>query len=236
MPDSQDVLIIVPAFNESRSIQKLVLEIRAAHPSYRVLVINDGSADHTAAEAQKAGAKVVNLPYNLGIGGAIQSGFKVAHSENYDVAIQLDGDGQHDPKYLPNILEPVTAGKLDLCIGSRFLADRDGFQSTAARRMGIRFFSYLLRLLTGVSISDPTSGFRAYGRKAIRLFAEQYPVDFPEPEAVMIAKRHGLEIGEVPVKMRKRFGGISSIRYFKTVYYMLKVTLAILIDLFKKRG
>lgn len=236
MHNTARVLIIVPAFNEARSIHKLVREVQTEHPHYTILVINDGSADHTAAEAQKAGARVVNLPYNLGIGGAIQSGFKVALAENYDVAIQLDGDGQHDPKYLPNILEPVLNGKLDLCIGSRFLADREGFQSTAARRLGIRFFSHLLRLLTGVSISDPTSGFRAYGRKVIRIFAEQYPVDFPEPEAVMIAKRHGLAIGEVPVKMRKRLGGISSIRYLKTVYYMLKVTLAILIDQFKKRG
>jgi len=235
MISPKKVLIIIPAFNEERTIRRLVQEIKKIYPDFTVLVINDGSTDHTAEEALEVGAFLIDLPYNLGIGGAIQTGFKVAFEENFDIAVQIDGDGQHDPRYLPCILEPVASGKVDLCIGSRFLNEHSGFKSTFSRRIGIRFFSSLLGLLTGVPITDPTSGFRAYGKKIIPIFAQFYPVDFPEPEAVMTAKRYNAKISEVPVNMRKRLGGISSIRYLKTIYYMLKVTMAILIDMLKKK-
>jgi len=229
------VLIIVPALNESRAIGKLIEEIRAIHPSFVPLVIDDGSRDNTSEEAAKAGARVVSLPYNLGIGGAVQTGYKIAAREGYDATVQIDGDAQHDPRYLEKILEPVLDGRLDMCIGSRFLTMDTGFKSTFTRRIGIRFFSLLLKLLTGVPLTDPTSGFRATGKKLIPHFAAYYPVDFPEPEAIQMAKRLGARIGEVPVKMRKRLGGISSIRFAKTLYYMIKVTLAILIDTMKRK-
>jgi glycosyltransferase involved in cell wall biosynthesis len=235
MTDSKKVLIIVPALNESRVIGRLIKEIKSHCPQGTIVVINDGSQDDTAPEAEMAGAQVVSLPYNLGIGGAVQTGFKIAAEGDYDAAVQIDGDAQHDPQYLHRVLEPVLTGKLDLCIGSRFLAEGPGFKSTFTRRLGIRFFARLLSGLTRVPLTDPTSGFRATGKKLIHEFAQYYPVDFPEPEAIQTAKRLGAAVGEVPVKMRKRLGGISSIRFLKTFYYMVKVTLAILIDTLKKR-
>ena len=202
---------------------------------YRVLVINDGSQDQPAREAEAAGAIAVDHPYNLGIGGAVQTGFKIARVENCDAVVQIDGDAQHNPIYLKNVLAPILAGELDLCIGSRFLKGDSEFRSTFIRRIGIRFFTVFLGILTGIHVTDPTSGFRATSKKLIAQFASYYPVDFPEPEAVHIAKRYGARIGEIPVNMRKRLGGASSIRYLKTVYYMIKVTLAILIDTLKKK-
>lgn len=229
------ILIITPAFNETGSIQKLVEEIRSAVPQADLLVVNDGSGDDTEEKAREAGALVASLPYNLGIGGAVQTGYQIAAEGNYDVAVQIDGDGQHDPVHTAQLIQPVLEGTLDLCIGSRFMDNTSGtFRSTWARRFGIRFFCRLLGLLTGLHLTDPTSGFRAAGKKLIRSFADYYPVDFPEPEAVKIAQRQGARIGEIPVRMRERQGGRSSIRYFATLYYMAKVTLAILIDTLKK--
>lgn len=225
------VLIIIPAFNEADSIRPVVQRIKKMHPEVSVLVVNDGSTDETSREAYEAGARVVTLPYNLGIGGAVQTGYKVAFKEGYDIAVQIDGDGQHDPVYLDALLKPVRAGELDMCIGSRFLDENDaGFKSTFMRRIGIQMFVKLLDYLIQVKLTDPTSGFRAINRKLIERFAESYPIDFPEPEAIKHAQRYGAKIGEVPVKMKDRQGGQSSIRYFKTAYYMIKVTLAILID------
>lgn len=238
MPASR-VLIIVPAYNEEHALPRFISELKTVSlPGIQldILVINDGSTDKTAEKAEAAGARVLTLPLNLGIGGAMQTGFRAARELNYDIAVQMDGDGQHPAAGLASLLEPVLSGQLDLAIGSRFLRDRSGFKSTFLRRIGIHFFSSLLHGLTGLPVTDPTSGFRAAGRKVINCFADYYPVDFPEPEAIMIARRHGARIGEVPVAMRARLGGITSIRYFKTVYYMLKVTLAILIDLLKKKG
>lgn len=231
------ILIIIPAFNEGSSIGRLLTEIASVFPQADRLVINDGSRDNTEEEALKTGSRVATLPCNLGIGGAVQTGYQIAFEQHYDIAVQLDGDGQHDPAYLQAILEPVINGKLDFCIGSRFLDKNEtSFRSTPARRLGILFFCGLLGTLTGLPLTDPTSGFRAVGRKLIEKFAAYYPVDFPEPEAIQIAKRHGAKIGEVPVCMRERQGGRSSIRYFKTLFYMAKVTLAILIDTLKKNN
>lgn len=234
MQSTSDILIIIPAFNEAKTLRRLVAEVRKCSPQSDILIINDGSSDQTKQEAIQSGAFLVNLPFNLGIGGAVQTGLKFAERYDYKIAIQLDGDGQHDPRYVNQLTEPVVSGKADLVIGSRFLGHPEGFQSTAARRLGIRFFSKLLRALTGFSISDPTSGFRAFNQKAIFAFAHDYPVDFPEPESIILAKLHRLNVLEIPVKMRKRLGGISSIRSFKTFYYMIKVTLAILIDALRK--
>lgn len=229
------ILIIIPAYNEEKAIHGLIAEIRSAAPFADILVINDHSQDQTEAQALNAGADVITLPFNLGIGGAVQTGYKTAAELNYDIAIQLDGDGQHDPRYLAELIRPITENKLDLCIGSRFLLHDSSFKSTAIRRIGIAFFRKLLGLMTGLDLTDPTSGFRACNRKLICQFAEYYPIDFPEPEAIKMARRLNARVGEVAVQMRERQGGQSSIRYFATLYYMLKVTLAILIDALKKK-
>ncbi len=228
------ILIIIPAFNEEDSIRHVVESIRSLHPEMVIVVVNDGSSDGTLKEARAAGARVVSLPYNLGIGGSVQTGFKVAQREGFDIAVQIDGDAQHDPAYLKALLAPVIAGELDMCIGSRFLSN-SAFKSTSLRRAGISLFSKLLEALIHVKLTDPTSGFRAINQKLIKEFSQSYPIDFPEPEAIKRAQRFGAKIGEVPVNMKKRLGGQSSIRYFATVYYMLKVTLAILIDTLRKK-
>lgn len=228
------VLIVVPAFNEGAVIARLVKEIKSLYPHYHMLIVDDGSSDKTTQEAEAAGATVIHHPYNLGIGGAVQTGFKIAKEDNYDAVIQVDGDAQHDPKYIQTVLKPVLENELDLAIGSRFLKSESDFRSTFLRRIGIRFFALLLGTITGIHVTDPTSGYRATSKKLIPRFAAYYPIDFPEPEAIQIAKRYGARIGEIPVSMRERTGGISSIRYLKTFYYMVKVTLAILIDTLKK--
>jgi len=233
--ESKKVLVIVPAYNESALIASLIEEVRSFQPDMAILVIDDGSSDQTAKKAKEAGAWVVRHPYNLGIGGAVQTGFKFAEREGFDVVVQIDGDAQHDPRYIQAIIDPVLAGKYDLCIGSRFLVTSESFKSTFIRRIGIRFFARLLSWLTGVPVTDPTSGFRATNRRLIKRFAKHYPVDFPEPETIKIAKRFGATVGEVPARMRQRLKGHSSIRYFGTIYYMIKVTLAILIDTLRQR-
>lgn len=227
-------LIIVPAYNERDSIGGLIDEIRAKCPFADIAVINDQSTDDTESEALKHHAPVATLPYNLGIGGAVQTGYQIALHGGYDVAVQVDGDGQHDPSFIPALIQPILDNQCDFVIGSRFLPGSAGFQSTLARRTGIRFFTRLLGALTGQYVSDPTSGFRAAGLKLIALFADYYPADFPEPEALKMACRYKMRIREIPVTMRERQAGQSSIRYLKTFYYMLKVTLAILLDTFKQ--
>ena len=229
------ILAIVPAYNEAGNIGSVVQQIRSLSIPVDVLVVNDGSRDSTAQEASAQGASVVSLPFNLGIGGAVQTGFQFAFDGGYDIAVQIDGDGQHDAADLPKLLAPITAGHADMVVGSRFMENSDGFKSSFSRRLGIQFFVHLIGALTGASISDPTSGFRAYNQKMIRLFAEQYPHDFPEPEAIMLARLFEAKIEEVPVEMRKRSAGLSSIRYMKTLYYMVKVTFAILLNKIKKK-
>ncbi len=235
MPPAKKVLVIVPAFNEERSIQYVVKRVKSLYPDFKVLVINDGSTDRTAEEALKAGASVINLPYNLGIGGTVQTGFKIADKEGYDIAVQIDGDAQHDPAYLKHVIAPVIADEADMCIGSRFLSRKSAFRSTFMRRIGIVMFSKLLRVLTHLKLTDPTSGFRAFNKRLIRVFAENYPIDFPEPEVIQIAQRHRAKIVEVPVNMRKRLDGKSSINYLSALYYMIKVTLAILIGTLRRK-
>lgn len=225
--DGPKILAIVPAYNESGNIGRTVRQIRQ-QGNVDILVINDGSLDDTAQEALEAGALVLSLPFNLGIGAAVQTGFQYARTHGYEAAVQIDGDGQHDPAYLEKILNPILKDEAEMVIGSRFL-EKAGFQSSFSRRVGINFFVHLINTLTGVRINDPTSGFRAFNRNTIALFADYYPQDFPEPEAIVVAHQAGARILELPVKMRAREQGSSSIRYFKTLYYMAKVTLAILL-------
>ena len=230
------VLIIIPAFNEQGNIGKTVRSVFALGMPLSIVVINDGSLDSTAREAFDAGAQVISLPFNLGIGGAVQTGFQFAFHNDFDFAIQVDGDGQHDAVFLKNLLEPLLEDRADLVIGSRFLTDdEDGFKSSFTRRVGIHFFSHLISFLTGCKTTDPTSGFRACNRFLIKAFARSYPHDFPEPEAIVLAKRLNARILEIPVVMKKRGAGKSSIRFTKSVYYMVKVTFAIMLDMIKQK-
>ncbi len=222
------VLAIIPAYNEAKNLPRLVARLRAAVPACDLCVVDDGSSDDTSAIAAGLNVTVLRLPTNLGIGGAVQTGYLWAERRGYDVAIQVDGDGQHNPAFIPTLLKPIEEGRADLVVGSRFLESK-GFQSTQFRRIGIRYLSWFLRLRCGVKISDPTSGFRAAGKRAIALFARTYPVDYPEPEAIALVKRSGLMVGEVPVTMEERQHGTSSITLGKTLYYLIKVSLALLL-------
>ncbi len=230
---SVNILIIVPAFNESGNVSRTIADIKKQSLPLDILVIDDGSTDTTAEEASAAGVKVVSLPFNLGIGGAVQTGFKYALQHKYDIAIQMDGDGQHDANYLTKILNPLLENKADMVIGSRFIEDNGGFKSSFTRRLGIGFFVQLINTLTGLNITDPTSGFRAHNRRMIAIFARNYPCDFPEPEAIVMAKRLGANIFETSVIMRKREDGQSSIRQLKSLYYMVKVTFAICLHMMR---
>lgn len=222
------VALIVPAYNEARNLPRLAEAVRAHAPGFDVCVVDDGSTDDTAAVATSLGWTVLRLPVNLGIGGAVQAGYLWALARGHDVAVQIDGDGQHDPAYLPALLAPLEAGTADVVIGSRFLAE-GGFRSTRLRRAGIRYLSWFLRLRCGARITDTTSGFRAAGRRAIELFARYYPSDYPEPEAIALAERAGLRLAEVPVRMTDRTHGRSSITALRTLYYLVKVSLALVL-------
>ncbi|KHF35107.1 Undecaprenyl-phosphate mannosyltransferase [Paenibacillus sp. P1XP2] len=229
------ILIIVPAYNEEPNLERLVSSIRQIKsPKIEMVIINDCSSDSTALLCNKLGVEVVNLPCNLGIGGAVQTGYKYALAHGYDIAVQVDGDGQHNPEYLSKLIQPILNDEADMVIGSRYIEKR-GFQSSYLRRVGIKYFSRLLYILTGQLITDPTSGFRACNRKAIEVFSKRYPVDYPEPESIMFLKRNKFTIKEIPVLMEPRLEGKSSITSFKSVYYMTKVSLAILIDSMRKQ-
>jgi glycosyltransferase involved in cell wall biosynthesis len=229
------ILIIVPAFNEAGAIVKTLEEIKACGVDVSIIVIDDGSQDRTAETVKQAGFDVVRLPFNLGIGGAVQTGYRYADDNGFDIAVQIDGDGQHDPAFLPALLEPLLNGKADVVIGSRFLPPNLGYRSSWVRRIGINFFAKLISNFSGVIVTDPTSGFRACNKRMIKLFSRYYPYDFPEPEAIVVARRYGARVVEVPVQMRPRLHGVSSIRYIRTLHYMIKVTFAILLDKFKQK-
>jgi glycosyltransferase involved in cell wall biosynthesis len=230
-------LAIVPAYNESASVAEVVTELRDHAPDFDVVVIDDGSTDDTSDRARSAGADVVRHPYNLGIGGAVQSGYLYAAERGYDIAVQVDGDGQHDPRCLDELLIHLRSHpELDMVTGSRFLApDGEGFRSSAPRRLGIRIFSKVLSWIVGQRVTDPTSGLRMSGRRGIELFARDYPHDYPEVEAVLLMHAHQLTSVEVPVKMRERTGGVSSINSTRSIYYMIKVLLAVFVGLFRAR-
>ena len=226
-------LIIIPAYNESASIEKTVQEIERFAPEFDYIIINDCSTDGTEDICRKRGFPVISLPVNLGIGGAVQTGYRYALEKGYDMAVQVDGDGQHDPAFLNKMADYLKTHELDMVIGSRFI-EKKGFQSSGLRRIGIHYFTQLIRILTGKVITDPTSGLRMVGRAVIQMFAYNYPVDYPEPESVTFALRHGKKVEEIPVVMRERSGGVSSISMTKSVYYMIKVTMAIIIECIRK--
>lgn len=221
------ILVIIPAYNEQSNIVNVLKSVDAASHEYSCLVVNDGSKDDTQAVAESAGIGcVIRLPHNLGIGGAVQTGFKYADYHGYDVAIQFDGDGQHLASEIPKIVAPLESGQLDACIGSRFVESNDGFQSTFMRRLGIKTLMVAAKVLSGATIFDSTSGFRAYNKEAIRFLAAEYPTDYPEPESIILLGKNGFKVGEVPVLMVERQGGESSISGWRSMYYMIKVLLA----------
>ena len=226
-------LIIIPAYNEQESIKKTVEDIIKNAPEFDYIVINDCSTDRTKEICETEKFNVVHLPVNLGIGGAVQTGYLYAARNGYDIAVQVDGDGQHDPKFLSKMAEFIEAEHADMVIGSRFI-NKEGFQSSGARRVGIKYFTMLIKLLTGAKITDPTSGLRMVNREIIEFFAEEYPKDYPEPESVVAILRRKKKVLELPVIMRERSGGVSSISMKKSVYYMIKGSLAILIERIRK--
>lgn len=225
-------LIIIPAYNEADNILEVARSVAAA--GYDYIIINDGSTDNTLAICKTNDLNVLDLPENLGIGGAVQAGHKYAYTHGYDVDIQFDGDGQHDVHHIPLLVEDITRGN-DLIIGSRFLVDTEGFSSSFMRRVGIKWLSFLIKIFTKTRITDPTSGFRACGKRSIELFCKSYPVDYPEPESIVSAIKNGLRVKEISVIMHERQGGSSSIKAFSSIYYMLKVSLAIAIIGFTKK-
>ena len=226
-------LIIIPAYNESANIENTVKDIVTNAPDFDYVIINDCSTDNTLEICERNGFNVVNLPLNLGIGGAVQTGYRYAYNNSYDIAVQVDGDGQHDPAFLEKMAETMLAENADMLIGSRFL-EKEGFQSSRVRRMGITYFTWLIKLFTRKKITDPTSGLRMINSDIIEIFAESYPRDYPEPESVVHVIRLGKNVREIPVIMRERQGGKSSIRFFSSIYYMIKVTVAILTELMRK--
>jgi len=229
-------LAIIPAYNEAVTVAGVVESLRRHAPGWDTVVIDDGSTDDTARLAAEAGARVLHAPFNLGIGGAVQLGFVYAMENAYDFMVQVDADGQHDPREIPSLVREMEQyPQLDVVCGSRFLSDDYQYPAPVSRRTGIHLFAFLMSKIVGQRVSDPTSGFRLYNRRSIALFARDYPHDYPEVEAVLMLHFHRLQMREVPVRMLERGGGRSSIRSGKSAYYMVKVLLAIFIGLVRKR-
>lgn len=221
-------LVIIPAYNESENIAGLIHEISINYPQYDYVVINDCSTDQTPDILSAMKANHINLPVNLGIGGGVQTGYRYALEHGYEIAVQVDGDGQHDPQYIKDVIAPIENDMADVVIGSRFIK-KEGFQSTLSRRLGINLLSVLIRVLCGVRVRDVTSGMRAVNQKMIAEYANNYAQDYPEPEAILTAGVMNARVVEVPVQMRERHGGTSSINALRSIYYMIKVSMALVL-------
>jgi len=230
--DLERVLFVIPAYNEENNLREVVTRLLEIIPEARVLVVDDGSVDGTYRTARKSGAMVARLPFNLGIGVAVQTGIIFAWDHGFDWVIRLDGDGQHDPSDVARFLEYVRTHDVDLLIGSRFM-EKSGYQLSLLRRMAISFFNRLISLLTGFHITDATSGFQAYSRSAMEKLRRLFPDDYPEPETIIMLYKWGLKVDEIPVVMKQRPEGASSITTIRSVYYMVKVTMAILLDMIR---
>lgn len=228
------ILAIIPAYNEEKTIGEVIEKIKTEVPYMDILVINDGSKDLTSSIAREKGSMVIDLPLNSGIGTAVQTGYIFAKKENYEYAIQIDGDGQHEVKEVHRLINAIKERNMDMIIGSRYVRKNTAYKSLITRRTGIKFFSLIILFLTGEKIEDPTSGFRIINKKAIEFLADEYPADYPEPESLIWMHKKGLSFIEVPVTMNPRICGVSSINFGRAVYYMIKVTIAILIGAFKK--
>lgn len=222
------ILVIIPAYNEEENIVSTVSALTQTCPYVDYIIINDCSTDRTEQICREQGFQYISLPVNLGIGGGMQTGYRYAKEQGYDIAIQFDGDGQHNAEYIRDLIEPIEKGDADLVIGSRFI-NKEGFQTSFMRRVGINMLGGVLKLCGGVRITDATSGFRAVSKDVIDFFSENYAQDYPEPESIIAARVSGFTVKEVPVVMNERTAGVSSISSLRSVYYMIKVTLAILI-------
>jgi glycosyltransferase involved in cell wall biosynthesis len=233
---SATFLAVVPAYNEAGSVARVVASLHEQAPRFDVIVVDDGSTDQTSARAHDAGATVVTMPFNLGIGGAVQTGFMYALEHGYDYMAQVDGDGQHEPSELEAMVSRIQQDpSVDMVCGSRFLATERSYDAPLGRRTGIRVFAFMLSKILRQPVTDPTSGFRLYNRRAIALFARDYPHDYPEVEAVLMLHAHRLRMAEVAVRMRHRESGSSSITTMRSAYYMIKVSLALLVGLMRRR-
>jgi hypothetical protein len=226
-------IAVVPAYNEGKNIARVIGELRAFDPGLDVVVISDGSVDDTAQAAQDAGAHVLRLPFNLGIGGAVQTGFQYAWENGYGLVVRCDGDGQHIPAELPKVIAPVVEGRADIAVGSRFTGE-EGYRSSAPRRIGIRLLALVVSGIARQRVTDTTSGFQALNRRALELFAADYPHDYPEVEGMVMTIKHRLRLVEVPVRMREREHGRSSITALRSIYYMAKVLTALFVGLFRR--
>jgi glycosyltransferase involved in cell wall biosynthesis len=230
--------MIMPAYNESGNIQRVVTDVSGAIPNASIIVINDGSTDATGALARQAGAIVIDLPFNLGIGGAVQTGYKFAVTHGYRYVARLDGDGQHDPTHLMRLMEPLVSGQADIVIGSRFAGDAgvagdESYRATTWRTIGIRLFAYLVSLIVRQRVTDTTSGYQVCNADAAAFFARNFPRDYPEVEMITAACRAGYRIKEVPVTMRWRKAGRSSITATRSIYYVVKVLFALLVNVLR---
>lgn len=226
-------LIIIPAFNEEGNLEKTIKDIKDNAPGFDYVIINDCSTDKTLEMCRRHGFSYLNLPVNLGIGGAVQTGYRYAYYHGYDIAVQFDGDGQHSASHLEDMVTTLIDTESDMVIGSRFI-EKEGFQSSGLRRIGIKYFTGLIKLLTGKKITDPTSGMRMVNKKLLEKFTDEYPKDYPEPESVVTILSEKYKVTEIPVVMNEREEGVSSISLKKSVYYMIKVSFAILIARMKK--
>lgn len=225
----EKVLVIIPAYNEQDNILETLTALEKSCSNVDYVVINDASTDKTENLLKEHNANYISLPINLGIGGGVQTGYQYALENDYDIAIQMDGDGQHLPEYINEMICAINEVKADIVIGSRFI-NREGFQSSASRRIGIRMSSLIANMLCGCKVKDVTSGYRAVNRKYIKFFSEEYAQDYPEPEALVQSTLLGAKIVEIPVIMKERTYGKSSITFFKSVYYMIKVSLALMLQ------
>lgn len=226
-------IIVIPAYNEEGNLEKTVWDIRENAPDFDYIIVNDCSTDNTLGMCREKGFSYLNLPVNLGIGGAVQTGYRYAYYHGYDLAVQFDGDGQHSAKFLAQMAKVLEETESDMVIGSRFI-EKEGFQSSGLRRIGIRYFSLLIKLLTGKTVTDPTSGMRMINRKLLKKFTNEYPKDYPEPESVVTVLSEKHKVTEIPVVMNEREEGISSISLRNSVYYMIKVSFAVVIARMKK--
>ena len=226
-------LVIIPAFNEEGNLEKTIKDIKDNAPDFDYVIINDCSTDKTLEMCRRHGFSYLNLPVNLGIGGAVQTGYRYAYYHGYDIAVQFDGDGQHSASHLEDMVTTLIDTESDMVIGSRFI-EKEGFQSSGLRRIGIKYFTGLIKLLTGKKITDPTSGMRMVNKKLLEKFTDEYPKDYPEPESVVTILAEKYKVTEIPVVMNEREEGVSSISLKNSVYYMIKVSFAILIERMKK--
>ena len=228
------VLLIIPSYNEEENVlnnyKRIIKHNEKYKTNYDVIIVNDGSKDKTEKICKENNIPYISLVHNLGIGGAVQTGYKYAYEHGYDVAVQFDGDGQHDVRYVENIIKQIKDKKADMVIGSRFIDKRSSeFKTSRARRIGIKLISFFIKIITKKKIYDTTSGFRAVDRKLIERFASDYPVEYPEPVSTTEVLRLGYRVEEVPVSMNERENGVSSIKAWKNVYYMINVILSIVI-------